>query len=519
MAAIYPLELTDDSGAPLHGELVVSDAWTPDLDEPGPAAGFRIVALTRPQEAPVRHPAVAALVPRAPVPSMVAKPAATYAPGGPGRSGSAMPLSRALLAALRRGRIAVLPSDERDIAPADVFLDDGPRWDALAAHLARAGRRSASGGQDDPLLRAASIALGCRAADAREALAGLTREAMRALDPPQAGASAEATDVRAVVDRLAASLEDGAAAGLPVEIADDVFCVRAWLAQPEATAELIRARRFLADADVPALPPTDGLALDRAITREQLSFGALLAEPHRLAAMLATFEYFERRYRAAYERHHRAFRETQGRLSEGLAATIERARALRLLNTIEGLGAPLGRSALADLDRLAAGVRVCAATDALPSGVARCPHCRIALSDHPPQQRASDIGARIGRALERQQGRLASAAVRRILNDRKHADDRLGRFLQVAQASDLTGLASVLDDDLAAFLRELLADAPASVELTPVLRALAERFPEVTGDDIETVVEALRQALRAALDRSAEGPASPGADSVALARP
>ena len=49
---------------------------------------------------------------------------------------------------------------------------------------------------------------------------------------------------------------------------------------------------------------------------------------------------------------------------------------------------------------------------------------------------------------------LSSEAVRQILAAEK--GERLERFLQVVQASDLTGLANVLDDELLAFLRELL---------------------------------------------------------------
>ncbi len=263
--------------------------------------------------------------------------------------------------------------------------------------------------------------------------------------------------------------------------------------------ELLRLRSFLRQAS-----PGDGrgdLALDRAITREQVSFGAFLADPNRLTHMRASFEYFERRFRAAYAPHHRFFREEQERLTSELAATIENARALRLLNGVSGLGAPLGSAALDDVDRLVAQIEPCGGDDLPPLGSALCPHCRVSLADRPPRQLVAEAGAHIRRALERQHARLASEAVRRIL--RQGADDprgRLDRFLRVVQASDLTGLANVLDDALVAFLKALLADAPPQVELAPVLAALAERFPEVARDDIGAVVEALRLALEHALD-------------------
>ena len=356
------------------------------------------------------------------------------------------------------------------------------------------------------LQRATAIALGCSNAEASGALRALLAR-VRA----EGQLTVAVSEAVGRLDPASLLPEAGKAPPHPAQIADDVYFLRAWLALPEEAAELLELRRYLELARVP--PAAADLALDRTITREQLSFGTLLAEPRRIAAIRATFEYFRRRYRASYERHHRALRDTEARLAVGLTLAAERARALTLLNSIRGLGPPLGVTALRELERFAASSAPCTGPDELAENEPLCPLCRRSLADEAPTARAADISARISRALERQQRRLATRAVRRILDEK--GDDRIGRFLRVAQASDVAALAEIMDEELAAFLRDLLVDAPSQVELAPRLRALARRFPRVGRDDIDTVTNALREELNAALDE--RPPAQTGSDDVALA--
>ena len=483
-------------GVSLHGELIVASDWTASLDAVPAGDDFRIVALTQPANPVVHHPAVAVLMPGS---RRVAEPAAAYvAAPGAGRAVQG-DLDGSLLVALRGGR--VITSTGASTPPGDLFAGDDPHWETLLRFLLP---------EEAPAWqRAAAAALGCPVAAAAEGLrALLARVRAEGQVTPAVSAAAARLEVALVPTAERAQPH-------PAQIADDVYFLRAWLALPEEAARLLELRRYLESAQAP--PALADLALDRSITREQLSFGTLLAEPHRVAAIEAMFEYFRRRYRSFYERYHRALREAEARLAEGLAQAGERARALTLLNSIEGLGPPLGATALHEFEWFAALTAPCAGPDALPEREALCPLCGRFLADEAPTARAADISARIGRALERQQRRLATRAVRRILDERRdeRGNDRIDRFLRVAQASDVAALAQIMDEELATFLRDLLADAPPQVDLAPRLRALARRFPRVGWDDIDTVTEALRQELTAALDE--RPPAQAGPDDVALA--
>ena len=84
-----------------------------------------------------------------------------------------------------------------------------------------------------------------------------------------------------------------------------------------------------------------------------------------------------------------------------------------------------------------------------------CPTCSIALSNQPPSEQVANVVRDVERDLGGQQVRLAGEAVRRIL---ARGGERIERFLEIVQASDLTGLALVLDDELLAFISDLLAE-------------------------------------------------------------
>ncbi len=486
----YPLVIERPAGEPpIRGEVIFAEAWDAALDDVPPGDDFRIVMLLRPPASGaigVSNAAVAVLAPGAS--ARVAEAATAYAPGGPGTV--PMP-GREFAAALAAGRVIAAEPIPLD----DVFGEGGPRWATLAERLTQAARRA-------PARRAIALALECEPAAVDAEFGRLLRRSAGAGD----GFGEALARLRAIDAGEPPRIS-------PAQIADDVFALRAWLAAPDAARALLRMRGFVAEA---AIPGDDArfadLALDRAITREQLSFGALVATPQRLAAIEAAFEYFARRYGTVYERHHASYHDSVRALAEQVAAVEDEARALRLLNTIEGLGPPLGVAALAELAALQQAVVPCAETRRA-ADAARCPVCRIALDDAPPAAAAAGAGARVRRALQGQQRRLARETVGRLLAER--GGDRIGRFLRVVQASDVGALTSALDERLTAFLRDLLADAPARVELAPVLAAVAERFGEVGADDIDTVVAALRDALKVALEPAAADTAGPA--HVALA--
>jgi hypothetical protein len=77
---------------------------------------------------------------------------------------------------------------------------------------------------------------------------------------------------------------------------------------------------------------------------------------------------------------------------------------------------------------------------------------------------------------------------------------RLRSAIGSVTASDLDGLDRVLDDALTAHIDALLGEAAR----TP-LDALAERFPEVTADNLDEVMAALRALLEEAIAARPDG--------------
>ena len=100
----------------------------------------------------------------------------------------------------------------------------------------------------------------------------------------------------------------------------------------------------------------------------------------------------------------------------------------------------------------------------------------------------------IERGLAGQQARLAQRVVSRLLSRPLAGEEaRLARFIEVVQASDLAGLAHVLDDALVDFLRGLL-EAPDAED--DVLRRLAAAYPEVTDANLDAAVAEFRRLLQ-----------------------
>jgi hypothetical protein len=77
--------------------------------------------------------------------------------------------------------------------------------------------------------------------------------------------------------------------------------------------ELIAMRAYLDSAVVPENRPA--LVVDHAATREQLSFIALLIEPHRSESMRAAFEAFRSTFCSAYGDHHARYWKAFGKLA------------------------------------------------------------------------------------------------------------------------------------------------------------------------------------------------------------
>lgn len=506
----FTLTVPDERGRPQRGEVLLTERWQPELGETGPQGDscFLIVILSRPAppSARVSTPAVAVCAPsrRIDRPLVIREPPATYVVAGRS-AGPAFPVfSPADMASYAEGRI--LAATSPGIAGQRVFpaQKGAPRLELLAQALLSPQTGDVAG---DRFLVALASALAAPASPAVETangealLAGLRKLLHQADAKLQRGKehgtalSRVVENVRGVVD--AGGVDNALAEARrrfvePLTFAEAVFLCRCLACDPDSVLELAEMRAYLDAAVTP--DSTGDLAIDRRVTLEQLSPAALFVEPHRFDGMRATFEYFRKRFAAAYREHHRRYWERCARLLQQIEESEATARTLTRLNTIGQLGKPVGLNALAQYQDVRSALAGCPLDEALPDSLQNapaCPMCGLTLAAEPPDGAARDVSRRLERALRQQQQRLSSAAIRQILTQQK--GERVEQFLQVVQASDLRGLAHVLDDELVAFLRELLsAPAPPGTSLfDDLLRA----HPEVSEESLEAAVAEFRRLL------------------------
>ncbi len=474
--------------------------YTPDLDLNGDAA-FTIVIAQQPLDADSALPSaanVAVCAPAAPVRLPVAIGEAKAAYGSD--EAPAFRLPRAAVRSYAAG--SLLAAQPLSVTPADVFAEcDGqPRLDALVSDLVAASQRA------ERYWGALSEALSQPNPPAQEPRRDQLLNKLRALlqDAPQSSAHSQETFIR--LQQIADGTVPARAAASPAALADDVAFIRCLAERPQEAAELASMRAYLDGVHVDQ--DGGGLASDYPYTREQLSFVAILERPHELDSMRATFEAFRSRYASAYEAHHTTHWQAVARIKVALDDAGATAQALARLNGLRALGRPLAEPALAAYTRLRQARRECPGQElaaALKSQPA-CPQCNLSISDRAPLAEAEDTLRQLDSALSRQHTRLASEAVRRIL---ARGGQRLEQFLQIVQASDLTGLARVLDSDVLEFLQELLTEPVApTAEALDLFEELARSYPVVSEEQIDAVSQMLRTLLTEQLASQKEDGAS-----------
>jgi hypothetical protein len=470
------LTCPDAQGVPRRGEVLLADDWHPDLDGVPDDAAFRIVLLARPPEGTpptVSSPAVAVCLP-ATGPrgeTAVREVAPAYLTRESERARD--PFELADVSRYARGSlVTVLPIP---LKVDQVFPRTGaePHLEVLAGALLEAADRMAREEAAAPLLPALASALAAPQplppgpSEVAQVLADLS-SLLEAADSALSGFPTDEEGQRAAeeaVDRLRlvaagrrpqeALLTARALYAGPLALAEDVYLARCLCRDASSALELAAMRRYLASAAAPETMAE--LETDRRMSLETASFATLFHAPHRLDDMRATFDVFHKRYRAAYVAHHRRYWRSAAALQRDLREAAATAEALERLNTLRELGRPLGDESLSRYRALLGKTEGCVVEEGLDGLLAErtaCPSCGISLADEPPEPDVRETLRGLTSALSRQQARLSSEAVHQILAAER--GERLERFLQVVQASDLTGLANVLDDELLAFLRELL---------------------------------------------------------------
>ena len=200
------------------------------------------------------------------------------------------------------------------------------------------------------------------------------------------------------------------------------------------------------------------LSLEREALASRLRDPALLTSPQQWPALAEAARRFSHAYASAYVEHHDAYHTQMELLAHRMASALTQARALARLNAVPELGRPVSPELPGLCEELASVVRTCgAATDAdAVAGDAVCPSCAIRLDAAPPTAEVEALAALVGEALAKQNTRLARAVAHRLA--KREANERLDRFIQVVEVSDLSGLANILDDELTAFIGELLRE-------------------------------------------------------------
>jgi len=264
---------------------------------------------------------------------------------------------------------------------------------------------------------------------------------------------------------------------------------------------LLDARFYLEMAVTPASTDAD-LAVDQAALLDGNTFATLWREPERRQWLLDTIEIWKQAYVALYLSRHAAYNAEVAEIAQQIDAMQTQAAAVERLNTLERLGPPQAQAALGqyhEIERLFA----CPAVEDLVATLQNapiCPYCEYHLGDEAPSADARRVEQAIERGLASQQSRLAQRVVNRLLaRPGRAGSDRLDRFIEVVQASDLTGLASVLDDGLIAFLQDLLETPEPTVTL---LDRLSYAYPEITAANLDNALAEFRQLLQDELDHN-----------------
>ncbi len=91
--------------------------------------------------------------------------------------------------------------------------------------------------------------------------------------------------------------------------------------------------------------------------------------------------------------------------------------------------------------------------------------------------------------------RLSSNALQQVL--RRSADPRIEQFLKMIQASQLSSLRNILDDELVGYLRRFLVESRIEEALQPILSQLQEGVPPKV-EEAQTAMREVSQVLQRA---------------------
>jgi len=122
------------------------------------------------------------------------------------------------------------------------------------------------------------------------------------------------------------------------------------------------------------------------------------------------------------------------------------------------------------------------------------------LTAEPPKREVERFLHQLEQALQEQQRRLSSEAVRHILA--KSGEKRIDQFIKMVQTSNLAPLVNVLDDELVDFLRQLLQEADIEIEWRTTLSELAQKFASLEEGEIDAAAAEFARVLKKAFAKA-----------------
>jgi hypothetical protein len=237
------------------------------------------------------------------------------------------------------------------------------------------------------------------------------------------------------------------------------------LAAVALAAPRLRAMREYLDTTGLAVSFDGDPAVDRAVTavetecqllKAAVAPAALISGARNLDALEARFHQFKWSYGQLYREAHTAW----CREVKQLAGLADDARlhleALRRLNGITALGEPVGQDLSSRIDAAVGRIRDC--DPAVPMVLEvrpRCPQCDFVIGAISPKVGLRELLEQTRRGLNVKLSRLSQRTIARLIEENDH-NGKLEGFLKITQAAQTDALVRVLDDNLAAYLTELL---------------------------------------------------------------
>ena len=204
------------------------------------------------------------------------------------------------------------------------------------------------------------------------------------------------------------------------------------------------------------------LRLERDALAARVGLDHLMANPAVWDGIAEGVQAFRRTYATAYAGHHRRYHEAADDLRNRHRTFRPQVDALARFNEVVEFGEPLEPDAPGRLSDLLATVRECPAPDEVRSlgDAPYCQSCMLPLDEDVPVREAESLYHAVEHAMAEYNRRLGSRGVQRILAHPTR--EQLDQFINLAQVSDLSSLANVLDDSVVEFLRRFMSDDAAA---------------------------------------------------------